>query len=127
MRQQPLQDSDRGRERRAHRAVLRPAVPPTLLQLLTEEPGDNVIDILIKVGTQYDGQTVDTGFDLAVEEWLTGVLPTTVFSDERHRSANIGATWVDAEVAQQHQTVCRGRPGLTREHPRLALPALLLI
>ena len=36
VRQQPFQDSDRGMEGRANRTVLRLAVPPAVLELLTE-------------------------------------------------------------------------------------------
>ena len=88
VRQQPFQDVDRGRERRADGTVLRLAVPPAVLELLTKEAGDHAIHILIKVGTQCDGPAIDARLDLAAEERLPSVLPTAVVSDQRHRPAH---------------------------------------
>jgi hypothetical protein len=36
------------------RTVLHPAVPPAVLELLTDQAGDNAIDILVKVRTERD-------------------------------------------------------------------------
>jgi len=135
MRQQAFEDPDRGVERRANRTVLHLAVPSAVRKLLTDQPGDDTVHILVEVGTQGDDQAVDTGFDLAAEERLPGVLPTAVVSHQLHRSQHPVATWVDAEVPQQHEAVCRGSPGLAlapggrvppRGEERASLPLAVL-
>ena len=99
-------------EGRANRTVLHFAVPPSILELLTEEPGDHAIDILIEVGTEHDGHTVDARLNFAAKERLAGVLPTAVFSDLRHCPAHDARVGVDTEVAQEDESVCSGIPGL---------------
>src|SRR3954462_2956513 len=59
VRQQSFQHSDRAVKRRANRAALRLAVPPTVRELLGEQPGYDVIDVLTEVDTQYDGHAVN--------------------------------------------------------------------
>src|SRR5882672_1930807 len=63
VRQQSFQDVDRGRERRADGTVLHLAVPPTVLELLTQQAGDHAIHLLTKVGAQGDGPAIDARLD----------------------------------------------------------------
>src|SRR5256885_14503117 len=111
--QQPFQDPDGGVEGRANRTVFHLAVPPAILELLTEEPGDHSIDILIEVGTERDGHTVDARLDLAAKERLAGVLPTAVFSDLRYRPAHLVTLGIDTEVVRSEERrvgkECRSR------------------
>src|SRR5262249_43759791 len=86
MRPQSFQDVDRGRERRPDGTVTPLAVPPAVLELLTKQTDDEAIHFLIKVGAQCDRPAIDARLDLATEERLSGVLPTAVISDQRHRS-----------------------------------------
>src|SRR5207244_10529632 len=91
----PFQDPDGGVEGRANRTVLHLAVPPSVLELLTEQPGDHLIDVLVEVDTERDDHAVDARLDLAAEERLAGVLPTAVLSDLRHSPANLVSAGVD--------------------------------
>src|SRR5262245_21305741 len=65
--QQPFQNPEGGMEGRSNRTVLHFAIPPAVIELLTEEPGDHAVDVLIEVGTQRDGHPVDARLDLAAE------------------------------------------------------------
>src|SRR6267142_3995450 len=112
VRQQTLQDVDRGRERRADGTVLRLAVPPAVLELLTQQAGDDAIHTLIEVGAQGDGPAIDARLDLAAEERLSGVLPTAVVSDQRHRPPHPVRARIDSEITQQLECRQRGGPGL---------------
>ncbi len=111
--QQPLQYADRGMERRPGRPVLRFAVPSAVVELLTEQPGDDAVNVLAEVRADRDGAAVDARFDLAFEERLTGVLPPAVFPDTVDGRADGGVARVDAKVAKQPQGRQRGGPWLT--------------
>src|SRR5215211_6501584 len=58
VRQQPLEDVDRGVERSANGTILRLAVPPTVLELFTQQARDDAVDILTKVDAEGDGPAV---------------------------------------------------------------------
>src|SRR5579862_6032013 len=47
-----FQNVDRGRERRADRTILRLAVPPAVLELLTQQADDHRLHVLIKIDAQ---------------------------------------------------------------------------
>jgi hypothetical protein len=89
VRQKALQHVERCGERRSDGSVLRLAVPATVLELFTEEPADDPIDVLPEVRPQSDGPCVDARFGLAAEKRLTGVLPTAPVSHPRNRPANL--------------------------------------
>ena len=110
--EEPFQHPDRGVEGRANRTVLHLAVPPAVLELLADQPGDHAIHLLVEVGTQRDDHAVDARLDLAVEERLAGVLPTAVLSDLGHRPAHPVIVGIDTEVVQGDEAVGRGSPGL---------------
>ena len=71
-----------------------------------------MINVLLEVGTQRDGHTVDARLDLAAKERLAGVLPTAVFSDLRHRPAHFHVAWIDTELLQEDEDVRSGCPRL---------------
>jgi hypothetical protein len=64
-------------------------VAARVLELFTEEPADDPIDVLPEVRPQSDGPCVDARFGLAAEKRLTGVLPTAPVSHRRNRPANL--------------------------------------
>ena len=68
-------------ERRANRTVLRFAIPTAILELLSEKPGDDTIDILMEIGAQHHDHPVNARLDLAAEEWLAAVLPSAMLPD----------------------------------------------
>ena len=93
---------------------LRLAVPPAVLELLSNQAGDDAAHILIEVGAQGDGPAIDARLHLALEERLTGVLPTAVISDHRDGLPDVVGARIDPEVTQQLEGRQRGGPGLAR-------------
>src|SRR5205823_10497228 len=109
------------------------AVPASVLELLTDQPGDHGGDVLIEVGAQHDDHAVDARFDLATEEGLAGVLPAAVVADLGHRPPHLVTVGPDTEVVQGDQAVGRGGPGLAprffsapRREQRASLPLAVL-
>jgi hypothetical protein len=112
VRQQSFQDVDRGREQRADGTVLHLAVPPAVVELLTEQAGNHAIHMLIEVDAQCDCSAIDARLDLAAEERMPGVLPAAVVSDQCHCPAHPVTGRVDSEIAQQLECWQRGGPGV---------------
>ena len=112
--EQAVEHVDRRVERGAHRAVLDLAVPAPVGEPLTEDPLDDRGDVQSEVGAGLDRPAVDARLDLAIEVPLTGVLPTSVLSDERHRAAGRVRCRVEPEDLQRLQGVHRCRPRLPR-------------
>ena len=92
--------------------MLRPAVPPAVVELLADKPGDHAVDILAEVGAEPNGHAVDAGLDLAAEIGLPALLPTAVVPHQRHGPAHLVTRRVDAEVTQLQEAVRGGGPGL---------------
>lgn len=99
-------------KRRAGGTALRFAVPPAVLELLTQEAGDHAIHILIKAGAQGDNSAIDARLDLAAEERLPRVLPMAAVSRQRHRPTHRLSVRVDAEIMKQLERRQGGGPGL---------------
>src|SRR5262245_23648510 len=112
MRDQSFEHPDGRMERRPNGAVLHLAVPPAVLELFADLPGDDIVDVLLEVDAQRDGHPVDARLDLAAEERLTSMFPPAVLPDLRHRSAYLLIAGIDTAILQEHEAVSSRGPGL---------------
>jgi hypothetical protein len=124
VRQQPLEDVDRAVERRADGTVLRVAVPPAVLELVSQQAFDDALHVLPEVDAEGDGPAVDARLDLAGEERLALVLPTAVVPDLLHGPTHAFVVRVDPERAQQRERGFGRGPGLALFLGRVARGAI---
>ena len=107
--EQPLEHADRGVERRHGCAVLRPAVPSTVAELVGEQASDDVVDAGAEVGAEGHRAAVDARLDLTVEVALAGVLPPAVLGDVGDRSLGRARPGLESEQLRAVRSQLRAR------------------
>src|SRR5262249_54781953 len=95
-----------------HRTVLRLTIPSAVFELLIKEPGDDLIDILTKVGAERNDHSIDARLDLAAKKLLTGVVPSAIRPHLPQGAKNLFITRIDPEVLQVNKHVRRRGPRL---------------
>ena len=120
---QPLEDVDRRRERRPHRALRTLAVPAAVVEPLTDQAIDEGRDVHPEVGAVGDGPPVDALLDLAGPERLVRVLPAGVGPDQPDHPPGRGRAGVQAELAKLVDREAGRRPGLAHLHPLTVVEA----
>ena len=99
-------------KRRSNGTILRFAVPSAIFELLTNEPDNDSIDVLLKVSTERDNHPVDARLNLAAKERLTGMLPPAILPHLRHRPMYLLIARINSEILQLNQYVRCGCPRL---------------
>ena len=114
VRDQSFEHTDGRVERRSNGAAFGLAVPPAILELFSQQPRDDWIDLLAEVHAQRDRTAVDARLHLAGEERLSSMLPPAPVANARDCMADASVVRIDAECVQQFQ-------GRQRRCPRLPL------